>query len=338
MEQITTIGLDLAKNIFQLHGVDAAGNVLLRKQLRRGDVLRFFGGLSPCLVGMEACATAHHWARELAKLGHTVRLMPPAYVKPYVKRGKTDAADAEAIAEAVTRPTMRFVAAKTAEQQAILMLHKVRDLLVRQRTMLINALRGHLAEFGIIAARGPGGVTAAIAALHEAQDSLPALARVALHSLVDQLRIVRDEVVKVEKRIVAQHRADEASRRLATIPGIGPITASAIAAAVPDATLFKSGRQFAAWLGLTPRTHSSGGKERLVGITKQGDGYIRRLLVIGATAVIRLARQDNASKAWAAKLLERKSARLVSVALANKTARIAWAVLARNQSYVAPAM
>jgi transposase len=287
---------------------------------------------------MEACATAHYWARELAKLGHTVRLMPPAYVKPYVKRGKTDAADAEAIAEAVTRPTMRFVAVKSAEQQAVLMLHKVRDLLVRQRTMLINALRGHLAEFGIIAARGPGGVTAAIVALHETQDSLPVLARVALHGLVDQLRIVRDEVVKVEKRIVAQHRADDASRRLATIPGIGPITASAIAAAVPDATLFKSGRQFAAWLGLTPRTHSSGGKERLVGITKQGDGYIRRLLVIGATAVIRLARRDNASKAWAAKLLERKSARLVSVALANKTARIAWALLARNQSYVAPAM
>ena len=222
MEQVTTIGLDLAKNVFQLHGVDAAGNVLLRKQLRRGDVLRFFAGLSPCLVGMEACATAHYWARELAKLGHTVRLMPPAYVKPYVKRGKTDAADAEAIAEAVTRPTMRFVAVKTAEQQAILMLHKVRDLLIRQRTMLINALRGHLAEFGIIAARGPGGVTAAIAALHEAQDGLPMLARVALHDLVDQLRIVRDEVVKVEKRIVAHHRADDASRRLATIPGIGP--------------------------------------------------------------------------------------------------------------------
>ena len=338
MEQVTTIGLDLAKTVFQVHGVDAAGKVQVRKQLRRGDVLRFFGRLSPCLVGMEACGTAHHWARELIKLGHTVRLMPPAYVKPYVKRGKTDVADAEAIAEAVTRPTMRFVAVKTTNQQAVLMLHKVRDLLVRQRTMLINALRGHLAEFGIVAARGPGGVTAAIIALHEAQDSLPELARVALHGLIDQLRIVRGEIAKVEKRIVAWHRASDASRRLATIPGIGPITASAIAAAVPDATLFQSGRQFAAWLGLTPRAHSSGGKERSVGISKQGDGYIRRLLVTGATAVIRLARQGNASKTWAAKLLERKSARLVSVALANKTARIAWAVLARNQSYVAPAM
>ena len=287
---------------------------------------------------MEACATAHHWARELTKLGHTVRLMPPAYVKPYVKRGKTDIADAEAIAEAVTRPTMRFVAIKTADQQAALMLHKVRELLVRQRTMLINALRGHLAEFGIVAARGPGGVTAAIIALHEAQDRLPELARVALHGLIDQLRIVRGEIARVEKRIVAWHRASNASRRLATIPGIGPITASAIAAAVPDATLFQSGRQFAAWLGLTPRARNSGGKERLVGISKQGDGYIRRLLVTGATAVIRLARQGNASQTWAAKLLERKSARLVSVALANKTARIAWTVLARNQSYVAPAM
>jgi transposase len=188
MEQVITIGLDLAKNVFQVHGIDAAGKVLVRKPLRRADVLRFFGGLSPCLVGMEACATAHHWARELTKRGHTVRLMPPAYVKPYVKRGKTDAADAEAIAEAVTRPTMRFVAVKTTDQQAVLMLHKVRDLLVRQRTMLINALRGHLAEFGIIAARGPGGVTAAIMALHEAQDNLPELARVALHGLIDQLR------------------------------------------------------------------------------------------------------------------------------------------------------
>jgi transposase len=338
MEQITTIGLDLAKHVFQIHGVDGAGKVLVRTQLRRAAVLRFFEGLPPCLVGMEACGTAHHWARELIKLGHTVRLMPPAYVKPYVKRGKTDASDAEAIAEALTRPTMRFVAVKTVDQQSVLMLHKVRDLLVRQRTMLINALRGHLAEFGIIAARGPGGVKAAIAALHEAQDGLPDLARQVLHGLVDQMRAVGAAITAAEKRIMAWHRASEASQRLATIPGIGPITASAIAATVPDATLFRSGRQFAAWLGLTPRARSSGGKERLGGISKRGDGYIRRLLVIGATSVIRLARQDNASKTWAARLLARKSARVVSVALANKTARIAWAVLARNQSYTAPAV
>jgi transposase len=338
MEQITTIGLDLAKHVFQIHGVDGAGKVLVRTQLRRAAVLRFFEGLPPCLVGMEACGTAHHWARELIKLGHTVRLMPPAYVKPYVKRGKTDASDAEAIAEALTRPTMRFVAVKTVDQQSVLMLHKVRDLLVRQRTMLINALRGHLAEFGIIAARGPGGVKAAIAALHEAQDGLPDLARQVLDGLVDQMRAVGAAITAAEKRIMAWHRASEASQRLATIPGVGPITASAIAATVPDATLFRSGRQFAAWLGLTPRARSSGGKERLGGISKRGDGYIRRLLVIGATSVIRLARQDNASKTWAARLLARKSARVVSVALANKTARIAWAVLARNQSYTAPAV
>jgi transposase len=338
MEQITTIGLDLAKNVFQVHGVDAAGKVLVRKQLRRAEVVRFFAGLLPCLVGMEACGTAHHWARELTKLGHTVRLMPPAYVKPYVKRGKTDAADAEAIAEAVTRPMMRFVAVKTIDQQSVLMLHKVRDLLVRQRTMLINALRGHLAEFGIIAARGPSGVTAAIAALHEGQDGLPELARRVLHGLIDQMRVIGIEILKAEQRVMAWHRASEASQRLATIPGIGPITASALAAAVPDATVFRSGRQFAAWLGLTPRARSSGGKQRLGGISKQGDSYIRRLLVVGATAVIRFARQDNASKSWAAGLLERKPARVVSVALANKTARIAWAILAHNQSYTAPAL
>jgi transposase len=233
---------------------------------------------------------------------------------------------------------MRFVAIKTVDQQSVLMLHNVRDLLVRQRTMLINALRGHLAELGIIAARGPGGVSAAITALHEVQDGLPDLARQVLHGLVDQMRAVGAGITTAEKRIMAWHRASEASQRLATIPGIGPITASAIAATVPDATLFRSGRQFAAWLGLTPRVRSSGGKERLGGISKKGDGYIRRLLVIGATAVIRFARQDNARKTWAATLLARKSARLVSVALANKTARIAWAILARNQSYTAPAL
>jgi len=338
MEEVSTIGLDLAKSVFQVHGIDAAGRVVVRRQLRRGEVLGFFARLRPCLVGMEACATAHHWGRELTRLGHTVKLMPPAYVKPYVKRGKTDAADAEAIAEAVTRPTMRFVAVKSMDQQAVLMLHKVRDLLVRQRTMLINALRGHLAEFGVVTARGPAGVKAAIAELHGMQDSLPPLARMALHGLLDRLGAVGLEIRKVEREIVAWCRHDDASRRLMTIPGIGPITASAIAATVSNASLFRSGRQFAAWLGLTPRARSSGGKERLGHISKQGDGYIRRLLVTGATAVIRLARQGNPSKVWATRLLERKPARVVSVALANKTARIAWAVLARNQSYVAPAM
>ena len=336
MPQVATIGLDLAKNVFQVHGVDGDGKVIIRRQVRRAEVIRLFTTLPPCLVGMEACASAHHWAREIAALGHAVKLMPPAYVKPYVKRGKTDAADAEAIAEAVTRPTMRFVAVKTIDQQAVLMLHKVRDLLVRQRTMLTNALRAHLAEYGMIAARGPGGVTALVTLLHEGQDRLPALARTALHSLADQLRELASQIEKIEIKILEWHRSSDASRRLATIPGIGPITASAIAASVPDASLFRSGRQFAAWLGLTPKAHSSGGKERQIGISKQGDGYLRRLLVVGATAVLRFARQNNASRAWAAKLLERKKPKVVAVALANKTARIAWVVLTRNQVYAAP--
>ena len=333
MSEITTIGLDLAKNVFQIHGIDPTGREIIRRQVRRADVLKFFTSLPPCLVGMEACATAHHWAREIIALGHTVKLMPPAYVKPYVKRGKTDAADAEAICEAVTRPTMRFVAVKTVEQQSALMLHKVRDLLVRQRTMLINALRGHLAEFGIIAAKGPAGVKAVMEAYRKIKDALPEVADNALQTLVDQLTRLGEEIGQAEARIIAWHRQSEVSRRLATIPGIGPITASAIAAAVPDASLFRSGRQFAAWLGLTPRAHSSGGKERQRGISKQGDGYIRRLLVVGATAVIRFARQDNPGRAWASALLARKPARVVSVALANKTARIAWALLVRNESY-----
>ena len=299
-------------------GVDADGKVIIRRQVRRVDVLRLFASTPPCLVGMEACASAHSWAREIAALGHIVKLMPPAYVRP---RGKTDAADAEAIAEAVTRPTMRFVAVKTVDQQAALMLHKVRDLLVRQRTMLANALRAHLAEYGMIAARGPGGVRALVTLLHERRDRLPARARTALHALVTELRALASQVDKIEAKLLEGHRSDEASRRLATIPGIGPITASAIAASIPDASLFRSGRQFAAWLGLTPKAHSSGGKERQIGISKQGDGYLRRLLVVGATAVLRFARQNNASRAWAAKLLERKKPKLVAVALANKTAR-----------------
>jgi transposase len=263
--------------------------------------------------------------------------MPPAYVKPYVKRGKTDAADAEAICEAVTRPTMRFVAVKTPEQQAVLMLHKTRDLLVRQRTGLINALRAHLAEYGIIGSKGPGGVTALMKVLHAAQERLPAHARSALHSIGTQLRALASEVDRLEAQILAWHRTDDASRRLATIPGIGPITASAIAAAVPDPTMFRSGRQFAAWLGLTPRPHSSGGKERLGGISKQGDGYLRRLLVVGATAVMRMARKDAARQPWVAQLLTRKPVKIATVALANKTARVAWAVMARNEVYAAAA-
>ncbi len=333
MAKVSIIGLDLAKNVFQIHGIDDQGRVLVRRSLRRAEVLTYFAKLPTCLIGIEACGTAHHWAREFGKLGHTVKLMPPSYVKPYVKRGKTDAADAEAIAEAVTRPTMRFVAVKTVDQQAVLMLHKVRELLVRQRTMLTNALRGHLAELGIIAAQGQSGLKDLITQFQAKQSSLPELARSALQRLIDQIGEVANEVGKSEKEIVAWCRTDAASRRLITIPGVGPITASMISAAVPDPKLFQSGRQFAAWLGLTPRPRSSGGKERLGGISKQGDGAIRRLLVVGATAVIRMARRDTPGRTWAKQLLERKPPRVVSVALANKTARIAWAVLTRGEVY-----
>lgn len=335
-QEVVTVGLDLAKNVFQVHAIGADGAVLIRRKLRRTEVIRFFAELPRCLVGMEACASAHHWARELMAIGHEVRLMPPAYVKPYVKRGKTDAADAEAICEAVTRPTMRFVAVKSVEQQAVLMLHKSRDLMVRQRTMLINALRGHLAEYGIVTGLGAAGVVASLKALHEEQDRFPAHARSALHGIAAQLRALASEIERLEAQILDWHRNDETSRRLATTPGIGPITASAIAAAVPDASLFRSGRQFAAWLGLTPRANSSGGKERLGGITKQGDGYLRRLLVVGSTAVMRMTRKSPARQPWMAGLLERKPTKIATVALANKTARIAWAVMTRKEVY-APA-
>ncbi len=337
--QVTTIGLDLAKHVFQVHGVDAEGRPALRKRLRRSEVAAFFAALPPCLVGMEACATAHHWARELRRLGHEVRLMPPAYVKPYVKRGKTDAADAEAICEAVARPTMRFVPTKTAEQQAALVLHRTRDLLVRQRTVLINALRGHMAEFGIVAPQGAGRVGELVAAVvaDEEAGPLPPLARRALLALAAELQALGERIKAAEAAILAWHRDNEASRRLATIPGIGPITASAIAATVPDPAQFRSGRQFAAWIGLVPRQNSSGGKERLGRISKQGDRYLRRLLVVGATAVIRHARTRSAAEAgWLRGVLERRPARLASVALANKTARIAWAVPARGETYRGP--
>jgi transposase len=334
--QITTVGLDLAKHIFQVHAVDGIGQAVVRKRLRRAELLSFFASLPPCLIGMEACATSHHWARELIKLGHTVKLMPPAYVKAYVKRGKTDAADAEAICEAVARPSMRFVPVKSAEQQSVLMLHRVRALLIRQRTMLVNALRGHLAEFGIIVAQGISRIRELIAILTgESPDApLSPLARRALAPLVDQLLDLQPRIRGLEAELLAWHRQSQESRRLETIPGVGFITATAIAATVPDPSLFRSGREFAAWLGLTPRPNSSGGKERLGRISKMGDGYLRTLLVVGATAVIRYARTKTAAEtAWISSLLSKKPVRLVSVALANKTARIAWALLSRGEVY-----
>lgn len=337
---ITTIGIDIAKSVFQLHGVDEVGDVILRKKLRRSAVLDTFRKLEPCLVGMEACATAHYWAREISALGHQVKLMPPAYVKPYVKRSKNDMADAEAICEAVTRPTMRFVPVKSADRQAVLVLHRTRDLLMRQRTMLLNAVRGHLAEFGIIAPQGPNKALELITQLREgAHVELPDIARMALLGIGTQLDALGTQIHDLERQLLAWHRQDEISRRLETIPGVGILTATALAASVPDPSVFRSGRQFAAFLGLTPRQNSSGGKERLGRISKMGDGYLRRLLVVGATSVIRRADTNpSATGAWLRSLLATKSKRLTTVAMANKTARIAWAVMARGETYRAPAM
>ena len=332
---ITTLGIDLAKSVFQFHGVDADGTTVLQKKLRRGSVLDVLGKLEPCLIGMEACATSHHWAREIAALGHEVRLIPPAYVKPYVKRQKNDAADAEAICEAVTRPNMRFVPIKTAEQQSVLVLHRTRDLLMRQRTMILNAIRGHLAEFGVISAQGPGNVLMLVQRIGSVEDlGLPDIARTALLALGAHLEALAGEIHALERQLMVWHRADATSQRLETIPGVGLITATALAASVPDPSVFKSGRQFAAYLGLVPRQNSSGGKDRLGHISKMGNGYLRRLLVVGATSVIRRA-ETNTSKtgSWVRSLLERKPARVTTVAMANKTARIAWAVLTRGETY-----
>ena len=337
--QITTLGIDLAKSVFQLHGVDAEGNAVLKRKLRRSAVLDFLGDLPPCLIGMEACATAHYWAREISALGHEVRMMPPAYVKPYVKRQKNDAADAEAICEAVTRSNMRFVPVKSAERQGVLVLHRTRDLLMRQRTMILNAIRGHMAEFGVIAAQGPRKVMELIQRLRSDQElGLPESARAALHALTAQLEAMAGEIRAIERRLMAWHRADATSQRLESIPGVGIITATALSASVPDPSVFRSGRQFAAFLGLVPRQNSSGGKDRLGRISKMGDGYLRKLLVVGATSVIRRAESnDTATGVWVRSLLEKKPARVATVAMANKTARIAWAVLARGETYRARA-
>jgi len=338
--EITTIGIDLAKSVFQVHGVDAEGRTVLKKKLRRNAVIEFLQGLPQCLVGMEACATAHYWAREIAALGHDVRLIPPAYVKPYVKRQKNDAADAEAICEAVTRPNMRFVPIKTPEQQGVMVMHRTRELLIRQRTMMLNALRSHLAEFGIIAAKGPQNLKQLIADLRAGDhDDLPQTARTTLLGFADQLEALKAEIRAIDRQLLAWFRENEVCQRLSTIPGVGVITATAMVATVPDPNAFASGRQFAAFLGLVPRQNSSGGKDRLGRISKMGDGYLRRLLVNGATSVIRRIGQDaSLTGIWVRKLLERKPARVVTVAIANKTARIVWAVLLRGDVYRRPAM
>ena len=337
--QITTIGLDIAKNVFQVHGIDAAEKVVVRKQLRRSQVLEFFKALPSCLIGMEACATAHYWARELTKLGHQVRLMPAKDVKAYVKRNKNDAADAEAICEAVGRPTMRFVRVKSAEQQGRLMQHRTRDLLMRQRTQVINALRAHLAELGIVAAQGREGIKELLAIItDEGDERLPLDARTSLIVLAAQLQALQTMIGSIEKRISAQHRANEASKRLETIPGIGILGATGIAATLTDPQAFRSGRDFAAWIGLVPRQDSTGGKQKLGPISKQGDRYLRRILVVGAHSVLRRAKQSPQKYPWLTQLLARRPFKVVAVALANKMARIAWALLAKGGSYRAPAL
>jgi transposase len=336
--EVSTIGLDIAKNVFQVHGIDERGEVVARRQLRQRQVLAFFSKVSPCLVGMEACATAHHWAREIAKLGHEVRLMPARYVKAYVKRNKNDAADAEAICEAVTRPTMRYVSVKTIEQQSVLMLHRTRALFVRQRTALINAIRAHLAEFGIVAGVGRNGVERLLELIARDEDErIPSAARECLMALAAQLAMVKRQILDADRRIVAWHRSSELSKRLEAIPGIGPLVASALVASIPDPHAFRSGRDVSAWIGLVPKQSSTGGKERLGSISKAGNRYLRSLLVVGALSVIRRAKQlGHTRHPWLVTLMQRRPVKVAAIALANKMARIAWAMMARKESYRTP--
>lgn len=335
MSEISIVGLDLAKLVFQVHGADRAGRCLLRKQLKRRELLPFFAGLSPCIVAMEACGSAHYWAREIAKLGHEARLVPPAYVKPYVKRGKSDRIDAEAICEAASRPGMRFVPVKTVEQQSLATLHRSRDLLIKNRTMLVNALRAHLAEFGFVAAKGIGKLPDLIKIVSEAPSkTLPAMARAALSGFLDAIALIAGKLDDIEKRLRAWHKANAQSKRLETAPGVGLIGATALCALVPDPKLFRNGRHFAAWIGLTPKIDGTGGKIRLGRISKAGDGYLRRLFVLGATSLLRsLANKTTPLALWVQALLSRRSKRAVTVALANKLARIAWAIMARGAAF-----
>jgi transposase len=339
MQAITTIGLDIAKSVFQVHGVDAEGNVVLRRQLKRRYVLVFFQKLPACLVGIEACASSHHWSRELQALGHTVRLMPPAYVKPYVKRQKNDAADAEAICEAVSRPNMRFVATKTPEQQSCLMLHRTRHLFIRQQTAVINSIRAHLAEFGIVAPVGRNGVEQLLGVVADASDKrLPDIARACVAALGAQLRMLKAQVLEFDRLIRTWHRSNEASRRLDAIPGVGPVLATALVASVADPKAFRSGRDFSAWIGLVPKQNSSGGKERLGNIRKRGDRYLRSLFTTGALAVIRYAKiHGTRHRPWLTALLLRRPPKVAAIALANKLARMAWAMMAKGEHYKEPA-
>src|SRR6516164_7545385 len=336
MITVTAIGLDIAKSVFQVHGVDAAGQVVLRQRLARGRVLAFFEKLAPCLVGIEACASAHHWARELTRLGHAVRLMPAQYVKPYVKRSKNDAADAEAICEAVTRPTMRFVPVKTPEQQSVMMLHRVRLMLNRQRTQLSNSMRAHLSEFGIVAPIGRRGLDQLLAVVADAEDTrVPADARLCLQMLAAQLAVVKEQILENDRRVRTSART-ELGRRLMQVPGVGPLLASAFIATVADPAAFKTGRDLAAWIGLVPKQNSSGGKERLGGITKAGNRYLRQMLVVGAMAVIRYAERHGTRRPWLVQLMARRSAKVAAVALANKLARIIWALMTSGERYREP--
>jgi transposase len=338
MHTVTTIGLDIAKSVFQVHGVDAQGNVIVRRQVKRRYVLAFFEKLPPCLVGIEACASSHHWSRELKALGHTVRLMPPAYVKPYVKRQKNDAADAEAICEAVTRANMRFVATKTPEQQSCLMLHRTRHLFIRQQTAVINAIRAHLAEFGIVAPVGRRGVEELLDVVADPGDRrIPEIARACLAALGAQLHRLKEQILGFDRMITAWHRSNETSRRLDEIPGVGPILATALVGSVADPKAFRSGRNFSAWIGLVPKQHSSGGKDRLGGISKQGDRYLRSLFMAGALAVIRYAKiHGTKHRPWLTALLARRPTKVAAIALANKIARMVWAMMARGERYKEP--
>ncbi len=337
MERIRIVGLDIAKSVFQVHGVDGDGEVVVRRRLKRARVLPFFASIEPCRIGIEACATAHFWARELGALGHDVKLMPPAYVKPYVKRQKNDAADAEAICEAVSRPTMRFVPVKTVEQQSVMVLHRTRELLMGQRVRLSNAIRGHMAEYGLVAPVGRNGLQRLIETIgDEGDDRVPAAARLCLKMLATQLRLVNVQVLENDRQIRASARATDVGRRLMEIPGIGPVIASALVASVPDPHAFRCGRNLSAWIGLVPRQNSSGGKERLGGITKQGNRYLRKMLVIGAMAVIRHAQRNGTRRPWLVQLMARRTTKIAAVALANKTARMVWAIMVSGERYREP--